>query len=156
MSYLLVSLLSFLLFLLQTAWNERHWFGASPDLLLALVIALALLSQPRVLLGVLLPAAVFRVAFSAEGSFLVLAFLCLGAFFLQEFRRFLFPHRPEMQFALAFLLANAYFILGDRVAGASSSWWGGIGSGILTALAVVALFFAIRESRVFRPLLEPT
>lgn len=155
MSYLLVALLSFLLFLLQTLWNDRGWLGFQPDLLLALAISLALLSQPRALLGVLLPILVFRVAFSVEGSWFGLAFLLLGGFLLQEFRRLMFPHRPELQFALAFLLANVYFILGDRVAGGSAPLWGGIGSGILTALAVVALFFVIRRSRVFRPLLEP-
>lgn len=156
MSYLLAALLAFLLMLLQTLWHQKDWFAAPPDLLLALTIALALLARARALLGVLLPAALLRACLSAESGAFVLAFFCLAAFFLQEFRRILFPHRGEMQFGLAFLLANAYFICGDRIAGGSSPWWGGLGSGVATALAAVLLFFVIRESRVFRPLLDPS
>lgn len=156
MSYAFALALSLLLFLFQSLWTSRVWFEIAPDLLFALVVAFSLLVRSRALFAVLLAPVLLRTAFSTENPYALLAFLFLSASLLQELRFTVFPQRAEIQFALAFLLANAYFILRDSMTGGASPWWGGIGSGILTALAVPVLFWGIRFSRIFRPLLEPS
>lgn len=154
MSWLSYYLLLFGLFVLQSAWKGAAWLQSAPDLLLCLAVAFALFGKGKNILFLVLPAAVLRAGFSADPVFFVLAFFTLAVFLLQEGRNFLFPERPEVQFALAFLAAFVFFTWNDLNAGGARVFWREAAwNGLWTGLFAPVLCFLLRKLPVFRPLL---
>lgn len=143
MSWLLAYALALLLFLLQVLWKHEGWLGGCPDLPLAAAISLALFCRTRQSSLLILPLAALRAGLSLEPAPFVLAFFLLAAILLQEGRRWIFPEKAEIQFALAFLLAFAFFTLGGLVSGGMIPWRQAVWSAILSAFFVPPLCWSL-------------
>jgi len=154
LNWILYGVLLLLLFLVQVLWKHEGWLGGCPDLLLAAALGLALFGRPRQSFFLVLPAAALRAGFSLEPAFFVLAGFLLAAFLLQEIRRWVFPERAEIQFGLAFLVAFAFFTLGEFAAGGRAvPWRQAVWSAVLTALFVPLLCGLLRSLPAMRRLL---